>query len=313
MSGCGYLTGYLDRYDSFIFDCDGVLWNGKSPIHGSADAIAHLKEAGKQCYFLTNNSASSRTQYVAKFSSLGFGTIELDDISTSASAAAEYCSSQGITKVFVVGTEGLRSELEDQGIETVFDASGLIGMNAEEFQQHELVPGVEAVVVGFDTQFTFHKLCLASLYAQEGAKLVITNEDDTLSFGERQMPENGSTSAAIRHSLADSAGLDEAVVTGKPSALLLDTLVEKYDLDETRTLMCGDRLDTDIAFGRGRIDTLLVLTGIVTETSLGAALPTLEPINVPTYVAGSLRAAVSGALMVTADTPVGSEFRLGSV
>jgi ribonucleotide monophosphatase NagD (HAD superfamily) len=70
------------------------------------------------------------------------------------------------------------------------------------------------VVVGFDEHFTYHTLCLASLYAQAGAKLVITNEDSTLAFGDRQMPENGSIAAAIKRSLADSPGLDEPVVTG---------------------------------------------------------------------------------------------------
>jgi ribonucleotide monophosphatase NagD (HAD superfamily) len=91
---------------------------------------------------------------------------------------------------------------------------------------------------------------------------------------------------------------------GKPSEVLLDNLLEKYSLEETRTLMCGDRLDTDIEFGNGRIDTLLVLTGIATKPQLQEKLPSIEPKNHPTYVAECVRAAVNGELLLLADVDV---------
>lgn len=46
----------------------------------------------------------------------------------------------------------------------------------------------------------------------------------------------------------------------------------QYDLNRSRTLMVGDRLDTDIAFGKlGGLKTLLVLTGVTRETDLEKA------------------------------------------
>lgn len=43
---------------------------------------------------------------------------------------------------------------------------------------------------------------------------------------------------------------------------MLDVIIAKYHLDRNRTCMVGDRLNTDIEFGKlGGLKTLLVLTG----------------------------------------------------
>jgi ribonucleotide monophosphatase NagD (HAD superfamily) len=48
----------------------------------------------------------------------------------------------------------------------------------EEFENYKLDPEIKAVVVGLDTQFTYTKLCLASLYINTGkAKFIATNDD----------------------------------------------------------------------------------------------------------------------------------------
>ncbi|KNC74310.1 hypothetical protein SARC_13137, partial [Sphaeroforma arctica JP610] len=35
---------FLDDFDAFVFDCDGVLWKGSHVIPGAVDTIAHLIE-----------------------------------------------------------------------------------------------------------------------------------------------------------------------------------------------------------------------------------------------------------------------------
>ena len=47
-------------YDSFLFDCDGVLWHGNEAIEGSFDALRYLLGINKQIFLLTNASARSR-------------------------------------------------------------------------------------------------------------------------------------------------------------------------------------------------------------------------------------------------------------
>ena len=65
---------------------------------------------------------------------------------------------------------------------------------------------------------------------------------------------------------------------GKPSQLLLDIIVQEHKLDRKRTVMVGDRLDTDILFGHGGgLRTLLVMSGVqkslVITAENGVVLP----------------------------------------
>ena len=44
------------RYDNFIFDCDGVLWQAEQQIGTAFDTIEELERMGKNVYFITNNA-----------------------------------------------------------------------------------------------------------------------------------------------------------------------------------------------------------------------------------------------------------------
>ena len=43
---------WLAGIDTFLVDCDGVMWRGTVAIPGSADAIAYLRGAGKRVVFV---------------------------------------------------------------------------------------------------------------------------------------------------------------------------------------------------------------------------------------------------------------------
>jgi ribonucleotide monophosphatase NagD (HAD superfamily) len=91
-------------------------------------------------------------------------------------------------------------------------------------------------------------------------------------------------------------------VTGKPNPDLLEQLLSKYDFDPAKTIMCGDRLDTDIQFGSGKIDTLLVLSGVSTAAHVkllpGAAEAAASGSARPTFVAETLMSAIQGDFTV---------------
>lgn len=47
----------LDRYDNFLFDCDGVLWSGTESLPGVASVLEKLRARGKRILFVTNNAS----------------------------------------------------------------------------------------------------------------------------------------------------------------------------------------------------------------------------------------------------------------
>lgn len=54
----------------------------------------------------------------------------------------------------------------------------------------------------------------------------------------------------------------EPIITSKPSPFLLEDICTTHGISPARTLMVGDRLDTDILWGQNTgMETLLVLTG----------------------------------------------------
>ena len=77
----------------------------------------------------------------------------------------------------------------------------------------------------------------------------------------------------------------EPIVVGKPSALMIDYIVDKYKVERSRICMVGDRLDTDVLFGTDNgLKTVLTLSGVTTENKL------LSPQNkiIPDYYVNSI-------------------------
>ncbi|KAG8694732.1 hypothetical protein FRC08_008296 [Ceratobasidium sp. 394] len=113
------LQAVVDSYDTFMFDCDGVLWHGDHLIPGTIEVLAYLRSQKKNIIFVTNNATKSRRNYKGKFDKLGVQA-EVDEIFGSAYAAAVYLSSvvklPKDKKVYVIGMKGLEEELAEEGI-----------------------------------------------------------------------------------------------------------------------------------------------------------------------------------------------------
>ena len=77
------MASIVDGIDTFVFDCDGVLWHGERAIPGAAAAVRALARRGKQLYFVTNNSTKSRVGYKSKFDELGLTSVQPEEIFSS--------------------------------------------------------------------------------------------------------------------------------------------------------------------------------------------------------------------------------------
>ncbi|XP_037824678.1 glycerol-3-phosphate phosphatase-like [Lucilia sericata] len=252
---------WLDSYDTILTDCDGVLWVYGSVIDGSVEAINSLKELGKKFFFCTNNCTKTRKELLVKAVDMGFNITEEEIISTAHSGAAYLKGLNFDKKVFVIGTEGITKELDAVGIEhNKVGAECMPGSLEEYISKHlKLDEKVGAVMVGFDEHISFPKLTQAVTYLNDPDCLFIaTNTDESFPMPHMVVPGTGSFVRAIETCVERNA-----LVIGKPNKEICEHLIKDGTIKPERTLMIGDRCDTDILLGYNcGFQTLLVGTGI---------------------------------------------------
>jgi 4-nitrophenyl phosphatase len=132
----------------------------------------------------------------------------------------------------------------------------------------DVVPQVVAVAVGVDFTLTYDKLKHASLCLRAGADFIATNNDATFPTPEGLVPGAGSIVAALQ-----TASGKTPVNMGKPNAPMFEAALRALDTQAGKTLMVGDRLDTDI-LGAAAVgmQTALVLTGVSTADDVAESV-----------------------------------------
>lgn len=171
-------------------------------------------------------------------------------------------------KVYVIGEVGIQEELDLKGIKHLggpSDADKKVNLSPGELMEHD--HDVGAVVVGFDRNINYYKIQYATLCIREnpGCLFIATNRDAVTHLTDAQeWAGNGSMVGAIVGSCKR-----EPIVVGKPSDFMLDNIATTFNLNKSQICMVGDRLDTDILFGKnGGLTTALVLSGVTSEETL---------------------------------------------
>ncbi|CED82760.1 2-phosphoglycolate phosphatase [Phaffia rhodozyma] len=279
------MKSMLDQFDTILLDCDGVIWHGNELVPDVKEALEYFRTLKKDIVFVSNNATKSRPQYKQKFDKLGIQASE-DEIFGSAYASAVYFSQilkfPKDKKVFVIGEKGLEDELHSEGINTCggSDPESNKPLPSQDFSSIKHDSEIGAVLCGFDTHINYAKLARAhlALTLDKSTEFVITNDDSTFPSNGVLYPGSGSLSAPLRY----STGRDPIVV-GKPNKSMMDCIVAKRHFDRSRTLMVGDRLNTDIEFGiKGGTSTMLVLTGVNKVDDIESSGTT------PSYIVNSL-------------------------
>ena len=250
------------KFDALVSDLDGVVYRGDAPIPGAAEAINELRGRGVKVVFCTNNSRSTLSQYVDKLASLGID-VELGDIVTSAVVTAETLQQRGAggRSALVVGGDGIH------------EALGSIGVAVDV----EAPEDADFVVVGWDPGFTYEVMKRAALAVRSGAELIATNDDAAFPAQDGLWPGAGAILASI-----EVASGGSAEIMGKPHEPMMDAVARRVTGAEHIALV-GDRPETDLAGGRARgWTTILVTSGVTTPEDA----PTVEP--KPDLIVGSL-------------------------
>lgn len=243
----------LKDAEAFIFDMDGVLYRGKQVLPGVSEIFDALQARGLPFLLATNNSMATPAEYVKKMAAYGV-EVNQSIIQTSGTATRDFLLTELATDahILVVGMPALKEQLQSETTFVVTD-------NPDD--------DVAAVVVGLDQEFTYDTLTRATAAIRYGARFVATNTDATLPTENGFIPGAGSVIAAI----ATASGT-QPVVVGKPEPLMMTTAVAHLGAPACRTIMIGDRLDTDILSAqRAGLVTALVLTGVTTRGDLAGS------------------------------------------
>jgi glycerol 3-phosphatase-2 len=256
-----------DEFDGLLVDLDGVVWIGREPVPGSAEALAALQAAGVELVFVTNNPTKPPQSYAKRLQGMGIEVGPERIVTagmTTARLAGEAANGGG---AFVIGAEPLKEMVAAAGAEP------LTG---------EPAYAAKVVVVSGHRGFDFEELLTAKRALDAGATLVATSHDPTMPMPGGEWPGTGSVLAAV-----ETASGKTAVIGGKPERHLFD-LARAQLGGAKRVAMIGDRVSSDIAGGRAAgLATILVLSGTTSEAEAATADP--APDHVVADLAALLR------------------------
>jgi HAD superfamily hydrolase (TIGR01450 family) len=253
----------LAGYDLAMLDLDGVVYIGAEAVDGAPEHLRRARAAGLHLAFVTNNASRTPRRVADHLVELGIEAADTDVV-TSAQAAAHLLADRLApgSRVFLLGGEGLREALVEEGLAPVGSR-----------EDHPV-----AVVTGYGPDVRWRDIMVGAVLIRDGLPWVASNTDLTIPTDDGIGPGHG---VQVRM-LEEFSGVHPDVA-GKPQRPLLDETVRRVGGD--RPLMVGDRLDTDVegAHNAG-IDSLCVLTGVSGLRDLVAA----DDRHRPTYLARTL-------------------------
>lgn len=263
-------SAVLAAVNHVALDMDGTIYSGGTLFPFTKAFLNLMDQVGIGYTFLTNNSSKSTRAYLAHLQKIGIHA-RPEQLYTSTIATIEHLREQhpGVRRLFVLGTASMREEMAEAG----FD---LTGDSAAE------VP--DAVVVAFDTELSYARLCRAAYWVGQKKLYIATHPD-------RVCPTDQPTilvdCGAVCACLKSATGRDPDITLGKPDPCMIRGILHRYGLQPRQLAMVGDRGYTDMEMARraGAVG-VLVLTG---ETTFAAArelphqpdfiLPSLEQLG----------------------------------
>lgn len=221
-----------------FLDLDGTVYKGNNLISGAKQFLEYLNCKGIIYYFLSNNSSRSKIDYVKKLLDLGIQTTE-ERIILSTDGVIEFLLKEKVKNVYIVGTESMKE---------MFIKSGFtVDSQSPEF-----------VILGYDTELTYEKIRTASIFIQNGVKLIATHCDNVCPTQEGLIPDIGSMLALFEKATKKKP----VMIFGKPNTEMISYVINRHKVSPKELAIIGDRIYTDMELAR-RIgcDFVCVLSG----------------------------------------------------
>lgn len=238
----------LRRLRGVLLDLDGTLYVSGELLAGTPRLFAALAARELPFLCLTNNSSARGSDYVSKLRRLGV-PVDPSQVLTSGQATLHHLLAETPHRsAFVVGTAALRAELVEGGL-----------------RHDEGDP--DCLVLGYDTEIDYHKLCVATRLLFAGKPYYATHPDLTCISDRGLLPDI----AAYIDGLAAVTGRRPQIL-GKPERSMVAAAAARLGQPIESLAMVGDQLDTDMTMAaRHGLLGVLVLSGETSRDKLAAS------------------------------------------
>jgi len=265
------LVSPSDYFDAYLFDLDGTIYLGTELLPGAKRLIETLRARGAKTVFLSNNPTRDPEMYIKKLTGLGIPVKREEILNTVITTVLWLKQNHPDAVVFPIAEEPLIKALAEAGIKMSDDPAE-----------------IDIVIASYDRSFDYRKLQIAfdAIWQLGRATLITTNPDRYCPFpGGRGEPDAAAVVAAIEA----STGTRCIANMGKPDRTMIDTVLAELGVDVTRTIMVGDRIETDVRMAvNAGMASALVLTG---DSQL-SDLANYEPEFHPTYILENIDALI---------------------
>ncbi len=218
-----------------LFDLDGVLYTGSSPISGAIDAVNTIRASGMPCRFVTNTSTLSLASLHSKLNALGF-SIPASEIISAPQATLLYLKQQAHATCRLLLADDVKKDfnvLPQSSADADYIVIGDIG-NA---WSYTLLNDV------------FNAL-------MNGAKLITIHKNKFWQTEQGLQMDIGGFVEALEY----ASGV-KAMVIGKPSPEFFKIALDDLGLAPAEAMMVGDDIDVDVGGGQQ-----VGLTGVLVKT-----------------------------------------------
>ena len=265
------LVSPSDYFDAYLFDLDGTIYLGTELLPGAKRLIETLRARGAKTVFLSNNPTRDPEMYIKKLTGLGIPVKREEILNTVITTVLWLQQNHPDAVVFPIAEEPLIKALAEAGIKMSDDPAE-----------------IDIVIASYDRSFDYRKLQIAfdAIWQLGRATLITTNPDRYCPFpGGKGEPDAAAVVAAIEA----STGTRCIANMGKPDRTMIDTVLAELGVDVARTIMVGDRIETDVRMAvNAGMASALVLTG---DSQL-SDLANYEPEFHPTYILENIDALI---------------------
>ncbi|MBR7120521.1 MAG: HAD-IIA family hydrolase [Lentisphaeria bacterium] len=211
-----------------LLDLDDTVYRSGVLFPTTMPFLNFLESQKIKYAFLSNNSSHSTEQYIARLGKTGIPATE-NDFYTSTHYMVDYLKKNHPDKkrLYFLGMPEVAKEVAAYGFEIVDDEP-------------------EAVIVAFDRQLVYERLCKCAYYIKQGVPAWATHPDVFCPTSEETvLVDCGAITKCI-----ETAINMKIPVLGKPDPGMLHAAAARYGFTAEQTLMAGDRLATDVAIAK---------------------------------------------------------------